>query len=497
MSLRFLAPLALASLASCGDSAAPAAPAPGAWPLAVVPAETVAPAFERVVLVTLDTLRADHVSSYGYPRQTTPFLDSLAARGVRFTRAQAAVSHTAPSHATMLTGLVPAVHGLVHNGGTLPPEALDLAELFAAAGHETAAALHVKFLAGVAASFGHVAVRTAGPKGEVLSGKDVVDAALAWARKKRTSERFFLWVHLYDPHRWKELALESARFGASPWRGETPADFTRTLAELHGLPLPVEGQPWTVDWVVEDEKRGAHDFDFTSEDGFRRAIDAYDAFTLFADQQVARLHRELEELALPGRTLWIVTADHGEGLASHGIAGHGGRIYQEQLAVPLVVHASDDSLAPRVVETPVSHVDLFATLAATLGQEVRGAPGLYEGRSLWPLLQGTAADWPARTLFAQRRPAENDADPDRAAVYALQDGRHKFILHEPGTDEFYDLAADPLERTNLGADDPAGARLRGELEERLRLFERFAPAAGEEEVPEEWLEELRDLGYVR
>ncbi|MEQ1893625.1 MAG: sulfatase-like hydrolase/transferase, partial [Planctomycetota bacterium] len=265
MTLRPLAVLFVAALASCGGSTAPAA---GDWPLTLVPAKTGAPAFERVVLVTLDTLRADHVSCYGYPRATTPFVDSLAARGVRFTRAQAAVSHTAPSHATMLTGLVPALHGVVHNGGQLAPEAIDLAELFTGAGYETAAALHVKFLAGVAASFGHVAVRTAGPKGEVLSGKDVVDAALAWAKNQRTSERFFLWVHLYDPHRWKELALESARFGAPPWRGATPAGFTRRLAELHGLPLPVEGEPWTVDWVVEDEKRGVHGFDFTSEAGF-------------------------------------------------------------------------------------------------------------------------------------------------------------------------------------------------------------------------------------
>jgi arylsulfatase A-like enzyme len=397
----------------------------------------------------------------------------------------------------MLTGLVPALHGVVHNGGTLPPEALDLAKLFGNAGYETAAALHVKFLSGVAASFGHVAVRTAGPKGEVLSGKDVVDAALAWARKKRTSERFFLWVHLYDPHRWKELALESARFGAAPWKGATPAGFTHTLAELHGLPLPIEGEPWTVDWVVEDEKRGAHDFDFTSEAGFLRAIDAYDAFTLFADQQVARLHAELEALGLPGRTLWIVTSDHGEGLASHGIAGHGGRIYQEQLAVPLVLHASDDSLAPRVVEMPVSHVDLFPTLAATLGEEVRGAPGVYEGRSLWPLLTGGEGPWATRTLFAQRRPAENDADPDRAAVYALNDGRHKYILHEPGTDELYDLAADPLEQTNLGEGAAVGADLRRELEQRLRVYAALAPGSGDGEVPEEWLEELRDLGYVR
>src|SRR5262245_33382339 len=204
--------MALAMAASCAPSTSEeAARERGSWPVAVERSSDAQPAYDRVVLVTIDTLRADHVSCYGYPRKTTPFLDSLAEKGVRFGHALAAVSHTAPSHATMLTGVVPAVHGVVTNGTALNPAALDLAQLFSRAGFETAAFLNVKFLSGIAGSFGKVAVCAVGQEDGhkiLLSGKHVVSAALDWLAKERHSERFFLWVHLYDPHKWKEIVVK-------------------------------------------------------------------------------------------------------------------------------------------------------------------------------------------------------------------------------------------------------------------------------------------------
>src|SRR6185436_12408394 len=199
--------LMLGTVPACGGGEAQAPvpggplPVPGThWPVSVERLGEERPNYEHLVLVTIDTLRADHVSCYGYPRETTPFLDSLAERGVRFTRAMSAVSHTAPSHATMLTGLVPAVHGVLHNGENLDPGALDLARLFASAGYETAAFLNVEFLRGIAGSFGRT---EAFAVTDGHDSADVVDAALAWMEKERKGERFFLWVHLYDPHEWR------------------------------------------------------------------------------------------------------------------------------------------------------------------------------------------------------------------------------------------------------------------------------------------------------
>jgi len=496
---RALLPVSLMALGACGGGPGASGPAPkSAWPVTVerVGEEEPHP-YDRVVLVTLDTLRADHVSCYGYPRATTPFLDSLAARGARFTRAIATASQTAPSHATMLTGLVPAVHGVLENGEALAAGAVDLASLFAARGFETAAFLNVKFLAGIAASFGKVDVRAIGPDRHVQTGAAVVDAALAWLQAERKGEHFFLWVHLYDPHKWKDRVIDSIKRGETIWSGGRPADFLERVAELHGLPAPRAGEPYTVRWQVA---RSDVKLDFTSAEGFLRSIDAYDELTLFADRQVERLYRGIEARAFPGRTLWIVTADHGEGLASHGAAGHGGRIYQEQLHVPLVLHASDGSIRSRVVDELVSHVDLLPTLAETLGARVAAQPSLYDGRSLWPLVRGESAGWTPRAVFAQRRPALDGNDPEgaeHAEAYALQTRDAKYLLHESGAGEFFDLAADPRELVNLGPRGAAAEKLRGELERRLEPYRALAPARVEASVPEEWQEELRKLGYAR
>jgi len=489
--------LAAALLGACGSSSEPPRSGGGAWPVTVERAAGGAPAagaYERVVLVTIDTLRADHVSAYGYARATTPFLDSLAERGALFTRVQASVSQTAPSHATMLTGLVPFAHGVLANGLALPPDALDLARLFRQAGVPSAAFLNVRFLSGITGGFDTTRVFAVGEingKTEVLHGEHVVGATLQWLEKERTSERFFLWVHLYDPHHWKEAGQEDVRRVGSLWRGATPEDFYARVAALHGL--PGEDEPFDLAWKPEAGQTIAPD----SPQSYLHFVDAYDALIQYSDHQVERLYRAIEALALPGRTLWIVTSDHGEGLASHGVAGHGSRIYQEQLRVPLIVHASDGSIPQRRIEAPVGHVDLFATVAETLGARVSGDPRRYDGRSLWPLMNGTDAAWPERALFAQRRPAESEEEPDQERVFALLAGPHKYILHDPGADEFYDLAADPLELTNRsGAGDADEERLRAELEQRLLILESLTPASGAD-VPEDWAQELRNLGYAR
>jgi arylsulfatase A-like enzyme len=482
----------LGMLSACGG-AEPEEPLPvaGEWPVAVKRTEEGRRDYDRVVLVTIDTLRADHVSCYGYPRQTTPFLDSLAARGVRFSRAVAAASHTAPSHATMLTGLVPAVHGVLHNGQRLDAGALDLPGLFDASGFECAAFLNVQFLGGIAGSFGHVQVCKATKKQEAEDGADVVDAALSWLEEKRQTERFFMWVHLYDPHEWQLRMYQNEGHPGALWSGATPEGFLERLTELHGLPPPRPEKPYTVDWgkdrSVVDESLPA----------FLRAIDEYDELTLFADRQVERLHSGIEALGFPGRTLWVVTSDHGEGLASHATSGHGPRIYQEQLRVPLVLYASDGSLAPRVVDELVAHIDLMPTLAETLGLRVTGNSKLFEGHSLWPLARGESVPWSGRGIFSQRRPAKDSNESNPSELYALQTASAKLILQGPGTDEFFDLASDPKELVDLGPGYAGAAELRAALEERLRVYRSFSPAGPDEEVPEEWMQELRGLGYVR
>ena len=498
-SFRRCVALALLGAAACGEPApdgegdAPATPgtsesAAHAWPLSIYVPAAPTPRYERVILVTIDTLRADHVSSYGYRRKTTPFFDRLAERGVLFTRAQASVSHTAPSHATMLTGLPPALHGVLENGWELSPSAPDAARMFHRSGFETAAFLNVKFLMGITGGFEAVGVRA-------LQGRRVVDATLHWLQNDRKNERFFLWVHLYDPHHWKTAVTETKHNLLAEWPEPTPdpEEFYDYLAELHGMPERVPGAPFVLPWKAQVQHKDELVTNTLEE--YLRCVDAYDALTLYADRELERLYRTIEQLGLPGRSLWIVTSDHGEGLASHGIAGHGSRIYQEQLRVPLLFHASDGSIGPRTVDALVGHVDLLPTLAEVLGARIVADETLVDGRSLWPLLEGEEGD-PQRVVFAERKPPEPD-DEDRSTVFALQDARHKYLLHEPGEDEFYDLAADPRELVNRsGSGTPEEAALRRELEARIERYRaRARPVSSDSKMPEEWLEELRSLGY--
>jgi arylsulfatase A-like enzyme len=483
---------------------------PTSWPLAFEVPEDAAPEYERVVLVTIDTLRADHVSSYRYARETTPFFDSLAERGVLFERAIAAASSTAPSHASMLTGLPPLLHGVEMNGHPLDPRAMDLGRMFEDAGFDTAAFVNVKFLTAVARSFRHVVVR---PE----RGGPVADAAIAWMQNERRSERFFLWAHFFDPHHWKDDS-RTPEAEVDDIRARTELDedgLFDYIARLQGLTVPGPDEPFEL--ALESGRR----LRTRSRRDYLDLIDAYDAQILYADRQLERLFRGVEELGFPGRTLWIITADHGEGLASHGVVGHGSRVYQEQLWVPLLVLASDGSLGPRRVSTLVQHLDLLPTLAETLRGEVRARFPDAQGSSLWPLIRGEPG-WRERGAFSQRHALAADAleesesrarrrrragaadetpteaDEGAEALFALQGQRFKYILHVARDDEFYDLETDPLElRNDIALPSPTKDEMKWRLDDYLGTLQGLAGSTDEPGIEEEFLEELRDLGYVR
>ena len=266
------------------------------------------------MLVTVDTLRADHLGCYGYFRSTSPFLDRLAERSVVFTRAMAASSHTAPSHASIFTGLPPALHGLETNGGRLAPDVHTAAEMFRAAGYETAAFISVEFLAGVADGFEHVRAKTS------MAGA-IAKAAITWLRRTRRSERFLLWLHFYDPHRWKvpeRIPTEHLR-ALREATTDTDAAYA-AVARLHGIPEAAPGEPFEpLEWRSGD--RGAEQIRPQSRREVLEYIDVYDAQIALMDAELERVHRALEQLEL-GPTLWIVTwelAYHSRWVAPDGV----------------------------------------------------------------------------------------------------------------------------------------------------------------------------------
>ena len=486
------------------------------------------PAPHGVVLLTIDTLRADHLPWHGYPRNTAPFLADLAARSTVFLNAMSTASHTAPSHGSMLTGLYPSQHGVTRNGGDLHEAITTLPEILGAEGYDTAAFTSVMFLDGLSAGFdgffdpgvSEYDVRHGLASGSHRSAAETVGVAMQWLEQRSPDKPFCLWVHLFDVHEWKDqpvpdevldrLHAEDAVAGLSG------AALVQRLVEDHAL---------NPDW-------------FESEKGLGEAlpnIDRYDGAISVVDGAVADLFEAVS--AAPGgdNVVWIIAADHGEGFTNHDLLGHSRHVYNEQLAVPLLVHGSHGRWpASRVLGT-VQPIDIMPTVIELSGAALSpttlpvgsemllrrswvpllrgdgpsavdssgdesgdGAPG--EGQGVLPVLLD-ASSLGERMAFSERRPTDDHQRKNGwtgGETRVLQDGRYKLIISEESPAEFYDMQADPLELHDL-ADEPPFELMRylQLLSEHDLLMGDQAAAIGAGAVNPEHLDELRRLGYVK
>ncbi|MDH3402916.1 MAG: sulfatase-like hydrolase/transferase [Acidobacteriota bacterium] len=429
--------------------------------------------FDTIFVVTIDTLRADHLGCYGYPRPVSPFIDSMAARGVRFERVVSSSSHTGPAHASLFTSHHPASHRVLVNGVDLQDGIPTMAGLLAAADFETAAFLSVDFLRSVTHGFDVVDADTRGERGH-RRAESTVDAALEWLAGREIPRRAFVWVHLFDVHQ-TQRRHRVARPGLEA-RMEEDAKERAAILQPH--------------WTQQHGLTAAR---------LRRLlarINRYDAQLSYVDAEL----RRLVETADAGgrRNLWIVTSDHGEGLGDHGYPGHGKYLYQAQLEVPLIFYGGDGWPPGAAVDDMVRHVDVLPTVLELAGVAPPSDAG-FEGRSLVRLLESPSAAAGVRYAFSQRRPPNRprlDAGWPPGLVIAAQSERYKYILSTDREDEFYDLEADPRELNNLiGEEIAAKDEL---LRWMLRKYEAMAanPLAPGGEIEEEYLEELKALGYL-
>ena len=398
----------------------------------------------NVLLITLDTTRADHLGCYGDRDALTPALDGLAARGTVFEQAFTSCPQTLAAHATILTGLQPPEHGLRINGRQrLAAGIPTLAELLAARGYRTAAfvaafVLNSKFGLDRGFQVYDEDLSSAQPQ-EVQerlsvyrSGSQVVDAALAWLEKAAGAPGpFFCWVHLYDPH--------------YPHYSH---------AELAGTPF--EGKA------------------------------SYDAEVAFMDRQVARLTAFLEARRLTPRTLVIAVADHGEGLGDHGEMEHGYLLNEEVLRVPLIVTLPGIVRGGARVETMVSLVDLAPTVLDLLGISTQAR---FPGRSLRPALVGEHLE-PLPSYAETQLPYSAYR---WAPLTSLTTPHWKYI--RTPRPEVYDRTSDRRELYNLESARPERVK---ELEAELAAVEaRMAPqAAPAVALSVEQRRQLESLGYV-
>jgi arylsulfatase A-like enzyme len=421
----------------------------------------------NVLLVSIDSLRADHLSAYGYRRPTSPAIDALASEGVRFDHAVSQAPWTLPAHASLLTSLYPGHHGADSPRRALDPNVTTLASILAGAGYAAHAVVSGPLLRrehGLDVGFhtyDDALARTSHRESHsaVTSG-ETLERALALL--ETTKEPFLLFLHFWDVH--------------YDYRPPPPYD-TRFDPGYTGA---VTGEGFADDPAIH-AGMAARDRE--------HLIALYDGEIAWVDAHVARLLEALSRRGLAERTIVALTADHGDEFFEHGAKGHQHALYEELLHVPLILRS------PRLV--PGSHVpnrvELIDVVPTLLDLAAVPAPAGLQGRSLVPLLRGEP--WHDRPSFAETtRAAKPETVARRTPAWAVYAGADKLIsfarLHTP---ELYRLAEDPHERNNLYPGDPAG-----ELERQLRRWRSRAPrqAGRAGDLPDDALEALRALGYL-
>jgi arylsulfatase A-like enzyme len=414
----------------------------------------------NVVLISIDALRADHLSCYGYNRHTSPVLDRLAARGTKFSRAFVNTHGTPPAHATLFSSLYQESHRVgiettSAGANNLPADLRMIQEYFSAAGWHTLAVTGGGYMS---AEFGF----SRGFDEYIDRSRSVDQGAGILLEHLRApveaGEPVFAFLHTYQVH--------------SPYT--PPEDYQRIFGEFEGTVtasskalLAIQAEAAA---VLQKE-----DFEYLEA--------LYDGEIRYTDEVLGDMLSALDELGFLDNAVVVVTADHGEEFGEHGGLLHGGKLFEELLHVPLII--SGTGVARGVVDpTLVSHIDIAPTLLALAGLEI---PAAMEGRNIFD--QSTTAQWADQRVFAQYGDS----------LYCVRTPRWKLILRTANQRvRLFDLHRDPGERRDLSSRHPdVAAGLLSELEgwrnRRPRLDLGVRP---EVQLSDEKIEELRALGYV-
>ncbi len=435
----------------------------------------------NVLLIVVDTLRADHLGCYGSPRATSPNLDALAARGVRFADATSTSSWTIPSVASYLTGRLPVTHGMLDYDDLLDPALPYAPEALAERGYFTLGISGnpgVNARAGFSRGFEFWAEALEEERlaihgmRSLPAAEDITDMAID-AMDQLGDVPFFLYLHYMDPHG-PYVLPEGAedRFAAPGYDGFVEPSLASIRIRVGDRNSAISSYFWGKVRPVDED--------------MERLRELYDAKVLYADHHIGRLLQHLQQSGRYEDTVVIVTADHGEALGQHGAIEHGEPPYQHQVHVPLLM---DGPGLPegQVVDDPVELLDLPAALVALAGAP--DEPGFVgDGNGLLPTALGASV---------------SSGDPSAIAVLHQQDARmvrvgsHKLLRTVDG-DQVFDLSTDPGEETDVAGRDPAlDQRLREALGQRLEPWAPFESLEGDgRDVDRETREMLRALGYM-
>jgi len=399
----------------------------------------------KIVFITLESTRWDHLSYMGYPRDTTPFLKKLADEGILFKNMHNSIPLTSPSHASMFTALYPRQHKVNINNIPLDDQFLTLAEYFKSLRYSTAGFTSASSL--LTANLGqgfdlYETVKEAtffheDKKRDVhRKAEDTMKLVYKWLETKRRGDQFFLWIHLNDTHRrMREVAKDyevsqndtiKTKLGMLNYWSEVEKinfDFT---------PLPKN--------INRSEK---------VEDNAWNGMNRYDGAIQTLDEEISKLYDYFNENDYNGETLWIVLPDHGEGMGEHNFGGHGENLYEELLRTPMIM--SGYSFPPKIVDEKVENIDIFPTIAEIMEINIKQTNSRVFGKSLMPLLSGAEGKeylYAMTPIFHQ---------------FSIQDNKFKLIMTDKQDSEeivrqrnslLFNLKNDPYEQNEISEQFP-------------------------------------------
>ena len=430
----------------------------------------------NVVLITVDTLRPDHLSCYGYAWKTSPNIDQLAGEGTRFERAYTTIPLTGPAHMSLFTSRYPQELGVRRNGVAISTDhrAATLPQVLHSRGYRTAAFISAwpltDRLTRIGKWFGHYDEEL-GRSYQLFNSsrwaEDVTPRAVAWLKQNLGKGKpVLLWVHYFDPH--------------------SPYDFRSDFADLErvGSAEPEE---------IEDAE-------------MRERVRNYDTEIAYMDWHLGKLLESIEELGQQNTTLVMLTADHGESLGEHGYVGHGRELFENIVRVPLIVRMPEKVRAGQVVSTPVSLLDVAPTIVdLTLAR--RPAKLNFSGRTLAGALT-TGEPLPENPVYFATFPGKKGfapswlsrlwvSDEPLPSHFGYLEGQRKLIWSPDDLRvTVYDLARDADEMQPQRIRD--GSRAYEVSTSRLKSwFERTQSRSGSEAATERDLEVLKTLGYTQ
>ena len=457
-----------------------------------------------IVLVTVDTLRADHLGCYGYFRETSPTLDALSRESVLFERCISPMATTLPSHLSLFTGLWPHQHGYVANTGAVvtpytPSSGRQpISSVLSEAGYATAAFVSgptVSRPTGIHAGFDHFDEHPAKDartfEERSRPAAETVERAVTWLREEAPADQpLFLWVHIWDPHEPNIPAPEHEVFQADSALDELLAEREVDIAALQELDAVQLRRLLDAGFAKRVPLESDSERLEVSDALVRSLYDRYDADVLATDAAVATLQGALEETGRWEEALFCFTSDHGQSLGQHAWLEHG-TITHENVRVPLIIRFPGDAVAqPRKISRTISLVDVFPTMLARL--ELDNASEFFSQAAGMDALN-PSFDRPFALSQRSVRPTRWGAE----LRFSLSDDRYRWYHVPGGEEELYDLQSDPGELVDLADQDPARCdSFRSSLREILADRPFTLPEGSPDDANRLFLDQLEAFGYT-